>query len=65
MNILETLRNTLHPYCTAESLGLIGFFLWVFCIWCCHDEKTGWIKASFRATILIIMIGIAVGKIFG
>ena len=30
-----------------------------------HDKKVGWFKASFRATIIIIILGVAVGKIFG
>jgi hypothetical protein len=65
MSILTTIRNTLHPHNTADAWALVGFFLWVFLIWCMHDKKTGWFKASLRATILIIIIGVAVGIIFG
>ncbi|MBR6252320.1 MAG: hypothetical protein IKR04_00505 [Clostridia bacterium] len=65
MSIITTIRNSLHPWNGADAWALVGFFLWVFLIWCMHDKKVGWFKASFRATIIIIILGVAVGKIFG
>ena len=69
MGLLATLRDTLHPSNTNEVWGLIGFFLFIFLVWCIRSgnkngKKPGIIKSSLIALVILGIINWVVEKIF-
>ena len=69
MGILATLRDTLRPSNTNEVWGLVGFFLFIFIVWCIRSgdnkgKKPGFIKASIIALIILAIINFVIEAIF-
>ena len=69
MNLLSSLRNTLHPTNSNEAWTLLGVFLFIFLVWCIRSgdnkgKKPGIIKSSLIALLILAMINWVVEKIF-